>query len=211
LPTRLSKIDELARPDHTFLEPDDVCYFLGEYNARKGFAFSEMNNLINNLRKPMDRRDRPEWRYKEAAIRSCGTMLRATLNEEWLTQATLIPVPSSKIRDDPDYDDRMSQILGIVGRGLNADVREIVVMARTIVQSHLQQERVGIPELIDSMRIDEGCTDPPPTTIGVFDDVLTTGRHFKAVQQVLQVRFPGVPIVGVFIARRVPEATLDIS
>jgi predicted amidophosphoribosyltransferase len=105
----------------------------------------------------------------------------------------------------------MSQILGIVGRGLNADIREIVVMARNVVQSHLQQERVSIPELIDSMRIDEACADPPPTTIGVFDDVLTTGRHFKAVQEVLQHRFQGVPIVGVFIARRVPEPTPELS
>jgi hypothetical protein len=100
---RLSRIDELTRPDHTFLTADDTCYFLGEYNARKGFSFSEMNNLINNLRKPMDRRDRPEWRHKEGAIRTCGFMLRNALNEEWLTTTTLVPIPSSKTNEDPEY------------------------------------------------------------------------------------------------------------
>jgi len=43
--------------------------------------------------------------------------------------------------------------------------------------------------------------------IGLFDDVLTTGAHYRAASAVLQQAFPGVRIIGVFIARRVPEAT----
>ena len=42
--------------------------------------------------------------------------------------------------------------------------------------------------------------------IGLFDDVLTTGAHFRAASAVLKQSFPGVRIVGLFIARRVPEA-----
>lgn len=122
LPARLTKVDELTRPDHTFLEPDDVCYYLGEYTARRGFAFSETNNLINNLRKPVDRRPLPEWRYKEAAILTCGRMLRDALNEEWLEQATLIPMPSSKMQDDPEYDDRLPRILRELSRGAQRDI-----------------------------------------------------------------------------------------
>lgn len=202
---RLSKIDELTRPDHTFLTEDDTCYFLGEYNARKGFSFSEMNNLINNLRKPMDRRDRPEWRFKEGAIRTCGTILRNALNEEWLTTTTLVPIPSSKTADDPEYDDRLPRILREVTRGLETDIRQLVVMTRSVAQSHLIAERVSIPELVDSMRVAEELAEPTPDSIGIFDDVLTTGRHFKAIQEVLRGRFPGVPVIGVFIARRVPE------
>ena len=68
MPTRLSKIHELTRPDHTFLEPEDECYYIGEYTSRKGFAFSGTNDLINNLRKPVERRGRPEWKWKEWAI-----------------------------------------------------------------------------------------------------------------------------------------------
>ena len=68
LSTRLTKIDELTRPDRTFLEPGDECFYLGEYTSRRGFAFSEMNNLVNNLRKPMGRRALPGWRHKESAM-----------------------------------------------------------------------------------------------------------------------------------------------
>lgn len=98
MPTRLSKIDELTRPDHTFLDPDDHCYYLGEYTARAGYAFSSMNDLIQNLKKPMDRRGRPEWKYKTLAISRSCEMLREVVPEKWLARATFVPVPPSKTR-----------------------------------------------------------------------------------------------------------------
>jgi hypothetical protein len=61
--------------------------------------------LDRPIRKPMDRRDRPEWRYKSSAIRTLGQIIRDALNEEWLTEATLVPIPSSKTKDDPEHDD----------------------------------------------------------------------------------------------------------
>jgi hypothetical protein len=67
-PRRLTKIDELTRPDHSFLDGEDSCYFLGEYSARQGFAHSATNNLIMNLKKPMDRRGTSQWQWKERAI-----------------------------------------------------------------------------------------------------------------------------------------------
>ncbi len=206
MPARLSKIDELTRPDHTFLEPEDQCYYLGDYTARKGFAFSEINNLINNLRKPMDRRGRLEWRYKEDAIISCGRMFREAINEEWLSEATLVPIPSSKLRTDARYDDRLPRILHEVSLERQFDIRELVCMTRSVEQSHLAAERVSIDELMSSMAVDEQSAMPAPRSFGLFDDVLTTGRHFKAVQAVLLRRFPGVPIVGMFVARRTPES-----
>jgi hypothetical protein len=209
LPSRLTKIDDLTRPDHTFLVPEDECYYLGEYTARRGFAFSTTNNLINNLRKPMDRRGRPEWRYKESAMLTCGRMLREALNEEWLAVATLVPVPSSKLKDDPEYDDRMMRILRELSGERKLDIREIAIMTKNVPQSHLTEERVSLIELIESMAIDESRAEPPPATIGIFDDVLTTGRHFKAVQSILRDRYPETSIVGVFVARRAPEATLE--
>ena len=37
-PNRLSKVDDLTRPDHWYLTEDDHCFFIGEYTARQGFA-----------------------------------------------------------------------------------------------------------------------------------------------------------------------------
>jgi hypothetical protein len=48
--------------------------------------------------------------------------------------------------------------------------------------------------------------------MAILDDVLTAGTHFRAMSIVLSQRFPGVPIVGLFIARRVfPPAALDFA
>ncbi len=66
---RLSKIDERTRGAPYYLEVTDPCDFLQEYTARRGFSHSETNQLIINLKKPVDRRDRPEWSHKENAIR----------------------------------------------------------------------------------------------------------------------------------------------
>ena len=80
-------------------------------------------------------------------------------------------------------------------------------MAKSVEPSHLAEERISIRELIDSMALDPALLEPPPVSIGIFDDVLTTGRHFRAVQTVLRSQFPDVPIAGIFIARRAPEST----
>jgi predicted amidophosphoribosyltransferase len=50
--------------------------------------------------------------------------------------------------------------------------------------------------------VDESLVSPTPVQIGVIDDVLTNGSHFVAAKRVLQRRFPGVPVIGIFFARR---------
>lgn len=42
-----------------------------------------------------------------------------------------------------------------------------------------------------------------PSTVWIMDDVLTAGTHYRAMHIALSQRFPGVPIYGVFLARRV--------
>lgn len=41
------------------------------------------------------------------------------------------------------------------------------------------------------------------THIVIIDDMITAGAHLKAMSRVLRERFPGVPISGVFLAKRV--------
>jgi predicted amidophosphoribosyltransferase len=44
-----------------------------------------------------------------------------------------------------------------------------------------------------------------PSSVAIVDDVLTTGAHFKAMKRILMERFPEARIVGLFLARRVPN------
>ena len=92
-PRRLTRIDALARPDHGYLTKEDRCYFIGEYTARRGYAYSASNNLLLNFKKGMDRRGRPEWRYKAKAIREAASAFRAALADGDLDQLTFVPIP----------------------------------------------------------------------------------------------------------------------
>jgi hypothetical protein len=204
MPRRLTKIDELTLPDHYRLEPTDDCYFIGEYTARGGYEHSETNDLIHNLKKGMEKKNRPyEWRWKGWAIRNCIVQLREVLPADTLTNATFVPVPPSKIKTDPLYDDRIVQIFS--GLGDEVDVRELVNLRANHAPFHEAERRLSPDELYELYEIDAALWDPPPTSLVVADDVLTTGASFKAMKRILTDTFPNVPVIGVFVARRVPK------
>ena len=67
--------------------------------------------------------------------------------------------------------------------------------------------RRGPPDdLIALYQVNQARLAPAPQMIAIVDDLLTTGCHFKAMKSVLAPLFLGVSIVGLFIARRIPDA-----
>ena len=209
-PQRLTKVDDLTRPDHWYLTADDACYFIGEYTAYRGYAHSDTNHLIFNFKKTMDRRGRPEWRYKDRAIQTAAAAFRRTLAPKDLDRLTFVPTPPSKAKGDPLYDDRLTRMLGAIRPKPPLDVRELVVQTVSTAAVHVRDVRPA-PEQIQALyRIDETLAEPAPGIIAVVDDILTTGAHFRAAKSVLSTRFPGTAIIGLFIARRVPD-TADLE
>jgi predicted amidophosphoribosyltransferase len=205
-PSRLTKIDDLTRKDHHLLEQGDECVFYGEYTAREKWSYSATNKLILNYKKPVDRRGKPEWRYKQDAIKSVTTLLSKSLGSV-LGKITLVPVPTSKVKTDAEYDNRIIRTLTAVAppSGVKLDFRELLLQRTTMKAAHDGGAR-SIAELESAYIIDEKVVQPTPTWIGLFDDVLTTGCHFKAASNILKKRFPATRITGIFIARRIPEA-----
>ena len=122
-PQRFTKIDDLTRPDHWYLTADDVCYFIGEYTARKGYAYSTTNNLVLNFKKTMDRRGLPEWRYKGRAIGQAAVAFRTALGPRGVDALTFVPIPPSKAKGDPLYDDRLTHLLNSIRPQPPLDVR----------------------------------------------------------------------------------------
>jgi predicted amidophosphoribosyltransferase len=196
---RLRKIDEQSRPDHSRLSADDECYFLYEYTSGKNYSFSATNSLISNLKK---KPGASGYQYKLQAIGQSARALAAAIHPKWLDGATLVPVPASKARGDPGYDDRMSQVCRQIRSGL--DVRELVVQGTSLQAAHESPgQRPSVEDLLSIYEIDDNVVGPPPHRIGIFDDVLTAGTHFVAMKKKLSIRFPGLSISGFFIARRV--------
>ena len=206
-PNRFSKIDEISRPDHFWLTDDDRCYFLGDYTARQDYGHSATNQLIWNFKKTLDRRGRPEWRYKEPAIRQAAARFREALGEEpppWV----FVPVPPSKARTDPLHDDRITRMLRAIWPNRSPDVREMIVQSESTETAHGSDDRPTPDEIERRYRIDHSLTTPEPAVIAIVDDVLTTGAHFRAASAILAAQFPDAQILGLFLARRAPEADL---
>jgi len=205
-PRRLTEIDDLTRPDHFYLTPEDACYFLGEYTARKGYAFSPTNQLVLNFKKSLDKRGTAQWKYKERAVSEAATAFRIALTGNLLDCVTLVPIPPSKAKTDPLYDDRLVRMLHAIRPRTPLDVRELILQRVSTVAVHDQEDRLRPEEIQANHAIDQTLLNPKPQDIALVDDVLTTGAHFRAACAVVKQVFPDVPIVGLFIARRVPEA-----
>ena len=205
---RLTRIDGLTRPDHHYLTEADECYFIGEYTARRGYAYSRTNSLISNLKKSMDRRDRPEWHYKVLAIARAASAFRTALEPRELNLLTFVPIPPSKAREDPLHDDRLIQMLHAIRPHPPLDVRELIFQTRSTGAIHEQEVRPSPEEIAALYEVDPDLAQPVPSVIAIVDDILTTGAHFRAAKALLSSQFPGTDIIGLFIARRAPE-TVD--
>ena len=201
-----SRIDQSTIGDHVRLNMADEVYYLFEYTSGRNYAFGEANNLISNLKKEPSRRGQLDYKYKLRSMRECSAYLSGAISHDWLRGATLVPVPPSKMRGHPDYDDRMTQICRTIPAEFSIDVRELVAQTASIDAAHKGHVRPSVEDLLAIYQIDETLTMPAPIRIAIVDDVLMAGTHYRAVHTLLSGRFPGLPIVGMFIARRVfPE------
>lgn len=200
-PVHLTKIDEILIWSHRFLVSSDECHALREYTPGAGYEHSKTNDLIMNFKKPVDRRHLPEWTHKEQAIKTLAKELRDAINPKWLSTATLVPIPPSKKKTDPDHDDRMLRLLLEMSKGTNLDIRELVVQVASTVATHQKTDQKVPSSIITNYEIDKSLAAPTPRIIGIFDDILSTGSHFRAASTLLRQCFPETSIVGIFLAR----------
>lgn len=212
LVTRLSRIDLSNIGEHYFLEPDDKCYYLSEYTSNMGYQGSPSNQWILNLKKDIEKKNKPqEYRYKTEAIKLYGDCLAALFNRAEVEELAFVPVPPSQTKSSPNYDDRLLRVLDVFKNAIahNALVTELIEQKESYDAAHkVQNPRPPIEKLVmnytfnqdEAMRL---TSDPQRRTLVVFDDVLTAGCHFKAMQRVLRQHLPNYDIVGLFIARTV--------
>lgn len=196
---KLQQVDEQLVGEHHYLSESDEVHFLREYYAGQGFEGGKTNSLILNLKKSPDRRGRPEWRYKQLAIDQFAEELAAAV--PFPADTTWVPVPPSKAKSDPLYDGRLLDVLHKAYPKYHGAIRELVVQTRSTEQAHTNAAGRPTPEqLCDLYQIDGSVSALGQWTV-IFDDVLTTGCHFKAMERTILSRFPTTRCVGVFLAR----------
>jgi predicted amidophosphoribosyltransferase len=193
--------DETIRRIHPHLHSYDDPYYFIAYTSNRKYDYSDANQFISNFKKSPLKRGMPEYWHKERAIDLAANVLRDQLPNEWLADSTFVPIPPSKTRDHPEYDDRVTQVLTRIG---SIDVREIVYQLESMDATHMMGEsRHSIEDLVANYRIDENLIDPEPNHIVIVDDMLTAGKHLRAMRRVLGNQFPDAKFSAVFLARRI--------
>jgi predicted amidophosphoribosyltransferase len=196
-PQRLTEYEPLLHPEQSYLGADDSCLFFGEYTARRGYDYGPTNNLIFNFKKSIEHRGKAQWRYKESAIKEVAEAFRGALNVKWLETATLVPMPPSKAKTDPLYDDRVLRMIRLIRPDMQLDIRELVVQPQNRAAAQHDGQRLTPQELEQLYAIEAAAANiaPIPRHIGLFDDLVVTGAGFKAAKARLQQRFPGVKVL----------------
>lgn len=210
LPERFTRIDALSRVSHKFLQPCDDVYYLGEYAAGAGYV-PPMNGLIRNFKiKPSSLQRYPvRRRHKEGAIREIAAAL--TKHFSGLeASAVIVPMPTSKVPTDPDYDRRLLRTLQVCGAEPRLDVRELIKQKCSTAADHEAAGRQSFHQLLANCYVDAALSAPRPSRVILFDDVLTEGKHFKVCQRLLQDHYGEIPVVGCFIARTIQCASAPL-
>ena len=211
---RWTKIDDTTRANHFCLAAEDECYHLREYFSRKSYKGGETNQLIFNLKISPTTAASNSNRgyYKRQAVERCASELRTSISREAAESVTWVPIPPSKSESHPDFDPRIVQVLQRAFVGYNVDVRSLLKQTTSTEADHLAEVRIDEDELFGFLEVDRAqlAIRPLRERIVLFDDVLTTGKHFKCCERRIKEVVPqGYPIIGMFIARAVRPGPLD--
>jgi predicted amidophosphoribosyltransferase len=201
---RLLQIDELQRSFHHFLTPEDECFYFMEYTSDTHFLFSPANDLISNFKKSPEHRDHPQWAHKGRAIREVSEIFaQSLLPASNLQDVILVPMPPSKRKDHPHYDDRIMQVLTNLSQCDNGiDVREMLTCRENMEPFHATSNKRSPEKIAQNLIVDTSLCNTLKNKILLVDDMVTSGAHFIACKKVLSEHFPKGIIKGLFIARR---------
>jgi hypothetical protein len=206
----LTWIDETNRAGHPFLTEGDRCVFFGEYFAGKGYRGGDTNQLIFNFKCPLSANaGRLTW--KERAIATVANGLRSAISRQSAEAITWVPIPPSKVVADPAHDDRLFRALNQAFNGYSADVRMLLRQTVSTNADHTSGARLTSEVLYKVLEVDHAVLAARPLrrTLVLFDDVLTTGKHFKCCERRLREAIPATPIIGIFVARRILSNPFD--
>jgi predicted amidophosphoribosyltransferase len=197
-------LDDDRRGEHCHLSATDDCRYLLEYlPARPPGAVGQ---LIANYKCPplLAVAGAARQHYKERAIGQIAAALRGCAARGFVEASTWVPVPPSAAWGEAGYDDRLVRTLRRAFTGYDLDLRLLLQQTRSTQPDHCRGRRVSSTALLGLIRLDAWAMRARPlrSRIVLFDDVLTTGKHYKCCEQRLHEWLPCVPVCGWFIARR---------
>ena len=203
---RWKKTDESDRLDHCRNHQELYLLYGRIYTPRRGHKYSTSNRLVLNLKKRPSSSNEGELYWKREAIKQFAADVIALLRPNLPPNKprALIPMPPSKTRQHPDYDDRMEQVAQRVAQHFpNLRYWPLLKGIRDVQGSHTGTTSRDPEDVFNTIGIEE-------TEVGnylnedivyIIDDVLTSGSHFTAARKHILNYFPNIQIHGLFWAK----------
>ena len=189
----LLAVDEHVRTEHSFLTAADCCHCLAEYFPQRGYRANQPNQLIVNLKclPSIASRDPRRMHYKLRAIDDIARALRGALSRSSVECATWIPIPPSRPARNADYDDRLQCILAAAFVDYALDLRTAHHQSEATAADHVSARRSSAAALYRVLGLDREllAREPLRERIVLFDDVLTSGKHYKCYLTLILDRF----------------------
>lgn len=197
----LTQYDYNLHP-RTNLTEDDVCFYFMEHTVG-GYAASPSNDKISNFKKPVSARGTGQWPHKQRAIRQFINDLGSITFKDDQDEMMVVPGVTSKPRSDSEWDNRIDKVAeGFADKFTHLSIGKIIDTRDTVVPSSHGGDRDKT--VIKNNTIWDGNCPESADTIIIIDDVLTTGAHFKAWQEIILENCPNVnKVIGVFWALHV--------
>jgi len=209
----LSEIDALTLRAHWHLrDGGHRCFHLREYTPGAGYAVSDTNNLISNLQIGPWHRAGRRWPHRGRAIDQVVQEFREAFaaTPHFLRDWLLVPMPLSRAKNDPDYDDMLVQVVSGICTGSDGQWAELLVARASRESAKGRTDRPTPEQHAENLRVDEDRVPiPEPRRLAIVDDVLISGSGFVGARRVLLRRFPKAEIVGLFVARPDYSPTSD--
>jgi len=189
-----------------YLDETDTCYYALDYVSGGGFRAGDGNDLISNFQKPVSLKNTGQWKHKERAIEYIGAMVASALSDG----VHIAAMPTSKVEHDPEYDDRLIRALAAAKKRkpplmVHRPIGRSASSAKAKSGSGSRNPAAIIQDLTWL-----GFDGAEPEWFFLFDDVITTGGHFKACVQLTAQHCPKVKVAGLFCAKTMwPKPTDD--
>lgn len=181
------------------------------HTAHQRYDYSLTNQLIHNLKKKPDR-PATELHYKAQAIKKFAEEIIQFLEKQNKDDHPylLVPIPPSKTKDNPLYDDRVDQVAKKVATAIDwITFCPVVERIEDAPAMHESSSPRSADEIFENLRfVTLPCGSPSPTRIIILDDVLTSGASFDAVRMLLEQNLNSPKIIGLFWAKSIDDFDL---
>ena len=198
--------DQRTRADHPYLVAADQCWWLAEYICGHARRAGSVSQIIVSLKQPASQAafQTRRARGRRYAVQTLAALLRASVARDWAEEATWIPIPSARLSCDSDHG-RLLPVLRLAFRNYDVDIRPILSVRDSTEPDHVLARRSSPGELYGRLRVNWPLIAARPLRerLVLFDDVVTTGKHYRCCERVLHRALPRTCVTGLFLSRRV--------